>query len=199
MNSDAKAALGRIKGAAIRDFIGWHIATFGAEPLQRAIRTLPESEQAEFDFSLPCMGVLASTWMPASTAHHVLDKLLAGTTRKQRDELALAGAEATLQGVMSGAQRIVFAVMTPSLYVKVANVAFRLNYDSGKVCNEILGPKRHRGWLESWKSHHPFLCRMNTNMKAGVYRAMGCEGVVIEERFCKSDGGSACGSIIRWQ
>jgi hypothetical protein len=199
MSSDTATAKGRIKGAAIRDFIAWHITTFGPEPMLRAIRALPKRAQAEFDVERPCMGVLPSAWLEGSVAHQVLDQLLAGLSAQQRSELARGGAEATIQGMMSGAQRIVFAVMTPTLYAKVANVAFRLNYGAGTVINEELGTRRHRASVENWLSHHPFLCHMNVNIKAAVYRAMGCEQVEIETRFCKDEGDNACGSIIRWQ
>ena len=190
---------GRIKGAAIRDFVAWHIETFGPAPLERAIRNLPVQAQEEFDLSAPCFGVLPSVWLPGNIAHHVLDELLDGLTVSQVDELALGGAEATVRGMLSGAQRIVFSVMTPKLYAKVANMAFRLNYDEGRVVNEELDRRRHRGSVEDWTSHHAFLCQMNVHIKAAVYRAMGCQQVEIEERFCKSKGDGACGSIIRWQ
>jgi len=35
-------------------------------------------------------------------------------------------------------------------------------------------------------------------MKAGIYRTMSCSNVRIEQRYCRSDGDSDCGSIIAW-
>ena len=83
-------------------------------------------------------------------------------------------------------------------YTRIANLAFRLNYEDGRVLNEVVGPTRHRGHVEDWASHHPFLCRMNVTIKACLYRAMGCKGVRIEERYCRSDGQPRCGSVIAW-
>jgi hypothetical protein len=73
-----------------------------------------------------------------------------------------------------------------------------LNYDAGRVENEVLGPRRHRGSVHEWNSHHPLLCRMHCAIKAEIYTAMGCKHAQIERRFCRSDGDPGCGSIIVW-
>jgi hypothetical protein len=138
-------------------------------------------------------------WFPAEVVHAVLDGLTVGLEVKARDALAEAAAQATLKGLMTGVQRVVFSkLMTPSMYARVANLAFRLNYDSGTILNEEIAPRRHRGRVEGWAAHHPFLCRMNVAIKAGLYGVMGCPGVRIEERYCRSLGGAACGSVIAW-
>ena len=191
---------GRVKGAAIREFIAWHVSVHGAEPLERAIRSLRPEEQETFALDRVCLGVLPSVWFPAEVVHGVLDRLTEGLDAAEYDALVQGGAAATVHGLMSGAQRIVFStLLSPRTYTKVASLAFRLNYESGRIENEVLGPKRHRGRVEEWRSHHPFLCRMNVAIKAGIYRAMGCKNVHIEERFCRADGQAECGSVIAWE
>jgi hypothetical protein len=39
---------------------------------------------------------------------------------------------------------------------------------------------------------------MNVAVKVGLYVAMGCQRVRVEERFCTSNGDPACGSVIAW-
>jgi hypothetical protein len=190
---------GRIKGATIREFIAWHIRTHGHGPLERAIRRLAPEDQERFDIDAACLGVLPSDWFPAEIVHSVLDDLTQDIGEQGYDALVQGAAEATVKGLMTGVQRVVFStLLTPGVYVKVANLAFRLNYDEGRVSNEELGPKRHKGTVDGWTSHHRFLCRMNVRVKAGIYRAMSCSNVRIEERYCRSDGDAECGSTIAW-
>lgn len=190
---------GRIKGAAIRDFVAWYEHTYGPSRLQEAVRRLSAEGQAEFNLDRECMGVLPSDWLPAQVVHAVLDHLTEGMTTQARDELAQRAGEAAVNGMMHGVQRVVFAtLLTPRTFAKVANLAFRLNYDEGRVVNEEIAPKRHRGYVEGWTAHHPFLCKMNIAIKAGIYEAMKCQNVRVEERFCRSRGDELCGSIIAW-
>jgi hypothetical protein len=190
---------GRIKGAAIRAFIEWYAHEHDLERLKAAIRQLPEEAQASFDFTHESLGVLPSTWFEATDVHGILDELTQGLAPSAYDALARAAAHATVQAMMSGVQKIIFTkFMTPGAYAKFANVAFHLNYDSGSVTSEKLGPRRHAGTVHGWTAHHPFLCRMHIGIKLQIYVAMGCSGAHIERRFCSSDGDDHCGSIITW-
>lgn len=195
----ASGSTGRVKGAAIREFLGWYVRTHGPASIERVILTLPPDQQALFDLGRARLGVLASDWFSADVVHAILDGLTRGLDPRAYDELAQAAADATLKGLMTGVQRVIFSkLMTLTVYSRIANLAFRMNYDSGTVLNEVVGPKRHRGHVEGWAAHHPFLCRMNVGMKAGIYTVMGCEGVRIEERYCRSEGQAGCGSLIAW-
>jgi hypothetical protein len=189
---------GRIKGAAIRDFIAWYAREHDLERLKRAVAELPE--QTAFDFGHASLGILPSTWFEATDVHRVLDTLTEGLSAPAYDALARDGGRATVQALMTGLQKIIFTkFMTPGAYGKLANIAFRLNYDVGSVINEELGPRRHAGSVQGWASHHPFLCRMHVTIKAEIYAAMGCKHTEIEQRFCRSDGDTHCGSIIVWE
>ncbi len=191
---------GRIKGAAIRDFVAWYERTYGTTRLIAAVSSLPGPGQAEFDTERECLGVLASTWFPAAVVHGVLDHLTSHLTEAEEDDLAARAGEAVVKAMMTGVQRVVFStLMTPRTYLKIANLAFHANFDTGRVLNEEAGPKRHRGHVEGWTSHHPFLCKMNVEIKKGIYGAMGCKRVKIDERYCRDRGGSQCGSVISWE
>jgi hypothetical protein len=190
---------GRIKGAAIRDFIAWYAREYDAERLKSAILQLPEAAQAAFDISHGTFGVLPSTWFDARDLHRVLDSLTEGSSPAEYDELAREAGHATVQALMTGVQKIIFTkFMTPGAYAKLANIALHLNYDAGEVINEELGPRRHAATVRGWTAHHPFLCRMHVAIKVEIYTAMGCTEAHTEKRFCRSDGDDRCGSIISW-
>lgn len=194
------ATLGRIKGAAIRDFIAWYAREHDFDRLKRAIQQLPAQTQANFDLSSGTLGVLPSTWFEAADVHRVLDLITEGLPPPAYNKLANDAGHATVQALMTGVQKIIFSIfLTPGAYAKVATMAFRTNYDAGSVTNEELGPRRHAGTVHGWNAHHPFLCRMHVAIKLEIYAAMGCKQARIERRFCRSDGDDHCGSIIVWE
>lgn len=193
------AGIGRIKGSVVREFIGWYEAEFGREALVEAIESLSDADQEHFDLSRPALGVLPSTWYPATVLHHALDALLKGRTNEELDRIVEEGAKATVGGVMKGLYKLVFDwLMNPERFGKVVKTTFRLSYDSGRVENEVLSPTKHRGTTRGWKAHHPFLCRMNVAAKRELYERVGCKNPRIVERFCISDGADVCGSVIEW-
>jgi hypothetical protein len=191
---------GRIKGNAIREFIAWYCGEGQRERLVAALRRLSLEEQALFDVDHRSLGILPSTWYPMITIHHILDEMLAGITLREVDALARAGGEVTVQAMMTGLYRAIFtAVMTPSRFAKLANMAWRTSYDNGWVDNTVIAPNRHRAVVREWIGHHPFLCKLNVAAKVGIYAAMGPRDVVIEDRYCVSEGRSECGSVISWR
>ncbi|MEZ4451640.1 MAG: hypothetical protein R3B09_19365 [Nannocystaceae bacterium] len=191
---------GRIKGNAIREFIAWYLSLGHREQLVAAIRRLELEEQALFDFDHRALGILPSTWYSGLTVHRVLDGMLEGMSRREVEALATAGGQVTADTMMTGLYKAIFtAVMTPSRFAKLANMAWRTSYDNGWVDNEVLGPGRHRAVVREWGGHHHFLCKLNVAVKARIYVAMGCQEVLVEDRYCVSDGRSECGSLISWR
>jgi hypothetical protein len=89
-------------------------------------------------------------------------------------------------------------VLTPGAYGKLANLAFRQNYGEGRVDNEVLGERRHKGVVHGWIAHHRFLCRLNVAVKRHIYETMGCKNARTEARFCRQEGDADCGSIVAW-
>jgi hypothetical protein len=193
------AVAGQVKGAAIRTFIEWYAERHDRRRLLELVRALPTSQREWFDLGHPALGVLPSMWFPATTIHHVLDGLTGQLSEAQAAELARTAANVTVGAMLTGVQRFLFTrAMTPRTYATVANLAFQANYDVGRVENEILSPKCHRGTVHDWAAHHPFLCRMNVSAKVAFYAHMRCQNARVEERFCRSAGNDACGSIIVW-
>lgn len=191
---------GRIKGNAIREFIAWYCGQGERERLTAAIRGLTLEEQALFDLEHRALGILPSTWYPMETVHHLLDRVLGGMRPREVEALASAGGRVTAEAMMTGLTRAIFtAVMTPSRFARLANMAWRTSYDTGWVDNTVLAANRHRAVVREWRGHHGFLCKLNVAVKARIYAAMGCEGVVIEDRYCVDEGRGECGSLIAWR
>jgi hypothetical protein len=194
-----RALQGKVKGAAVRSFIQWYVREVDPERLRAIVLTLPEAEREEFDVEHITLGVLPSNWYSAKAIHGILDRLTAGLEREQLDDLGARAGKATAAAILTGVHRVLFErLLNPAAYCKLAERAFRLNYESGHLENIAHGPRRHEGIVSGWKSHHPFLCRMNVAIKAELYRAMRCKGVRVERRFCRDDGDDRCGSIIVW-
>ncbi|HVU01042.1 MAG TPA: hypothetical protein VHE30_04790 [Polyangiaceae bacterium] len=190
---------GRVKGGAIREFFTWYLGVHGRARVDELLSVLSEEDRELFDPDRAGLGILQSDWLPMRTVHQLLDEATRNLDADAYERLVVSGAHATVKALMTGAQKVVFTtLLSPRSYQKVGGLAFRLNYETGNVMNEELGPKRHRGHVEGWLSHHPFLCRMNVRIKAELYQAMGCKNVRIEERFCVSDGDAQCGSVIAW-
>jgi len=198
----SRQGLGRVKGNAIREFITWFSGQGEAERarLFAAVRDLPPDEQRLFDAERASLGILPSTWYPMEPIHRILDQLTRGMSAGSIDALAREAGVATIRGMQRGLYKVIFTtVMTPSRYIRVANMAWQLSYDTGRVENHELGPTRHRAIVRDWSGHHHFLCKMNVAAKAAIYEAMGSEEVVIEDRYCVHDGQGECGSLIAWR
>ncbi|MBC8072605.1 MAG: hypothetical protein IAG13_30060 [Deltaproteobacteria bacterium] len=193
-------ARGRIKGAAIGEFVAWYLREEDAPRMRTAALALPPEHRTLLVIDHERLGLLASRWYPAELIHAVLDGMLAGIDRAQVEPLIERAAVATVAGMRRGVYKLLFSwFLTPERYGKLVQAAWERNYDNGSVESTILDARRHRGVVHGWTAHHWFSCRLNVAVKAEIYRAMGCRGVRIEERFCVHDGDPSCGSVIAWE
>lgn len=190
---------GNIKGSGIGEFAAWYLREVDADRMRAAVRRLPRELGSLLDADHDRLGLLASRWYPAEVVHGILDGMLEGMTPTQIEDLVLRAGAATVAGFRRGVYKILFSwLMTPERYGRLVQAAWQRNYDTGHVESTILGPRRHRGLVHGWASHHRFLCKHNVAVKAEIYRAMGCDNVRIEHRYCVEDGDDACGSILVW-
>lgn len=190
---------GRIKGSAVGEFAAWYLREVDPDRMRRAAASLAPELRALIDVDHERLGLLPSRWYPAEVVHGVLDGVVDGLSRPQTEELVLRAATATVDGLRRGVYRILFSwFLTPERYGRLVQTAWERNYDTGFVEATVVGERRHRGLVQQWASHHPFLCKLNVAVKAEIYRAMGCKDVRIAERYCVSEGDPACGSILEW-
>lgn len=189
-----------MKGSTIAAFIEWFSSQGNAERLLEIVNGLPAEQRELFDVETGQVHVLASRWYPTAAIHAVLDELSKGMSAEQRREFANEAGEGTTQLLRRGVYKLLLDhLLTPGGYARIVSTLWKTNYDSGRVENESLGPRRQRGTVHDWASHNPFLCELNVAVKASLFRAMGCKDVEVEARYCIDQGHEHCGSIIRWR
>ena len=189
----------RMKGAAMRSFVAWFEREVEPGVLKRVIDDLPPPHGSVFDSSREDFGMLPSRWYRADTIHAVLEGLLRGRSRDEQLALAQRGGDIVVEDMQRGVYKVLFDwFLTPGRYAKIVDRAWKLNYDNGHVVTTVLAPHRHKGVVQQWDGHHPFLCMFNVAIKRAIYQAMGCRGAAIESSYCIDAGQSECGSIITW-
>ena len=191
--------VGKIKGAAFREFVAWVEQDRGAAALAGVVDALPPHVQRQFLVGRPALGLLAATWYPAGLVHAFLDALTEGLPEPELQRMALQGAEFTMQRNLRGVYRSLFAMfVSPRLYVLGMQQLWNLHYDSGRVRNTEKTPHTHRAEVEDWRGHHPFICRLNTAAVFPIYGAMKCQDIQVHREACVSRGDASCSWVITW-
>lgn len=189
----------RIKGAGIRPFLVWYASRHGAARLLAAASAIPSEHRAGLDLEDPCLGVLASSWYPASSIHALLDNLVAGMPADQHQELAREGARAIIDSTLKGVYRLLFqTMMTPERYARNAQALFARFYDTGTMVKTPLAPVGHLSRVRDWSSHHPMLCQFIGHTAEYVYAALGCRDVRVRRTACVGLGDEECRFEITW-
>jgi len=189
--------LGRIKGAAFREFVAWYERTYGQRTLQELARTLYAG--GELDHEKPTLGLLSSRWYSARTVHALLDTLVHEPDRDSRRALARQTAGAVLDGTIKGVYRMLFAwIATPERYARFAPALWDSYFDTGIFEVSEYAPGRTVAHVRDWRSHHPFLCEVNREAAVVLYRAMGCKNVKAERVACVDDGAPSCTFVTTW-
>jgi len=190
---------GRIKGAAFRELLIWYGSRFGASVLTARVLSVPPDDRREFDPYSPSVGVIPSAWYAAHTVHSLLDAVTAGTSQGEREQLAIEGSEAVMKATLSGVYRLIFKVMaTPERYASHAPKLWSSYYDCGRFNVALRGRGAAICTIESWSSHHDFICLLNWGAASAIYRAIGCANVRTERTSCVDAGASCCRFVTRW-
>jgi hypothetical protein len=189
--------VGHIKGAAFREFVVWYAARFGREKLSRAVPAYAES------FLKPAgeaLGVLPNVWYPAQVVHDLLDGLVRDFDDAELERVAQEAANQIMSKTLRGVYRAIFNLLvTPDRYSRHIDKLWALHYDTGRPMIELIGPCEHRVRYVDWRSHHPFICRLNMSATVPIYSAMGCRDVSWTRVSCTSAGGAACINRVRWR
>jgi hypothetical protein len=195
----AKTASGRIKGAAVREFLIWYAAKNGEAALgDGALRVDPEW-RASLDPERPALGVLASEWYPAELVHALLDALTGQLSRDQRSEMATEAARAIMNRMLRGIYKTLFQLMaTPSRYQRFGPKLWDAYYDSGAFRIDMPDDNTAICTVSKWNAHHPFICDLNCAGALPVYELMGCKSVRVIRTECVSLGGSRCEYVTNW-
>src|SRR5262245_19530 len=192
--------LGRMKGAAFREFVAWVEQDRGPDDLAGLVADLPAGIQRHFLVGRPALGLLAGTWYPAELVHAFLDRLTKGLGEPELQRMARQGAEFTMEHNLRGVYRSLFSLfVSPRIYVLGMQQLWNLHYDSGRLRNTALGPNTHRAEVAEWRGHHPFACRLNTAAVFPIYGAMKCQDIEVHREACVSHGDPCCAWVIGWK
>jgi hypothetical protein len=195
----APSGMGHIKGLGLRGFLAWYGANVDRERVLQALDLAQRDSSEYFDVSQPAFGVLTSRWYPAEVVHAILDEILRHHSRTESARLAEDAAQAVMNDLLKGVYRSIISMfVTPERYARHGEKLWTLNYDNGRPVS-VTSPAEHRVTYIEWRSHHPFLCRINMATSLTLYTTMGCRDVRYRRLGCISDGAEACDSVITWK
>lgn len=190
---------GAIKGAALREFLGWYAAEQGPRTTQRVIEDLPAHLRSWFDAKQESLGVLASIWYPADAIHALLDRMTLGMTPPERERFALEGSAAVMRSTLSGLYRTLFKILaSPERYAQFAPKVWAHYYRSGSFHIDQPEPGLAVAHVRDWETHHPILCDMNRGAAIVIYENMNLSNVKVTRDACLERGDDGCQFTIRW-
>lgn len=195
---DYAVSVGRIKGAAFREFLLCFEMRHGSDHLSRALASISPSFRAPLDVDAPAFGVEPAAWYPATLVHGLLDGLLAGRSPEERSAIARESGELVTEQTLRGAYRPLFDLITPERYARHAQRIWRAWFETGFSTISRVSPTCHEQRVAAWAEHHPFICEMNAAAAAVLYRAMGVSRPRAVRTGCVSDGWVACTSRVTW-
>jgi hypothetical protein len=194
-------AEGRIKGAALREFLEWYRATSGEGDLRDRLAGMPAlGSLPNLDIDVAGCGVLASGWYDADDIHLLLDALIRGRTEAETQRLVTAGSEAALTRTLTGLHRTLMRVVaSPRLHARFAQRLWSTYYDTGQVQSVCVNEHTQSITYTGWTSHHPMLCTMTTASDGVIFPMMGLSNVTVSPVECVADGATGCTHIVEWE
>lgn len=192
---------GRLKGAALAEFVRWYIGEHGLDALADRVGLLPMTLQLELglDRSNPTLGILASRWYDCRAIGVLLDAITAETPPAEYARMADAAADAVMGATLSGVYKLLFEwLATPERYARFCDRLWRSYHDTGTMRIVHTAPKRAECTITSWTGHHPFLCAVCRRSAEIIYREMGCVSVSTTRESCVAEGSDACRFVTQW-
>lgn len=194
------STLGRVKGAAFREFLLFFGQRYGVERMRACVEGLPATMRARFNLRDPAFGVLASRWYAVEVVHVLLDTMTESIVGQEREQLVRDGSAAIMNSTLHGVHRVLFSWMaTPERYVKFADRLWSTYHDTGSLASEFIEDGLVHSRICGWRGHHRLICELNSAASKPIYEAMGCREVVVRRVGCVADGASACETEVRWQ
>ncbi|MFW6067045.1 MAG: hypothetical protein ACOC97_01815 [Myxococcota bacterium] len=189
-----------IKGAALREFLGWYARARGPVAVQQVIGDLPEEVRAWFDAGEESLGVLASSWYPAPAIHALLDRMTRDMSPAEREQFALEGSAVVMRETLSGLYRTLFRILaSPDRYATFAPKVWAHYYRSGSFHIDQPEPGLAVAHVRDWRTHHPVLCDMNRGAAVVIYQGMNLRDVRVTREACVDRGEDECRFRIQWR
>jgi predicted hydrocarbon binding protein len=197
--SDSQS-FGRIKGAAVRQFLIWYRGENGDRAFDDCFARLAPEVTSELDMGSESLGIVASRWYDCRLIHTILEALMAELSEEEAHALIVEGSQAVMDHTLRGVYRSLFEWMAnPKRYARHGAKIWSTYYDSGEFRIES-DPESRRAvcTIRDWSSHHPILCDMNRGASAAIYRAMGLPDAECVRESCVARGGSECRFVTTW-
>lgn len=199
MTESTHQNMGRIKGAAFREFLNFYAVRNGESALREAADRMTPEWRALVDPERSVLGIIASEWYPAPLVHSLLDALTASLSREQKAELADAAARAIMSRMLRGVYKTLFQLMaTPARYQRFGPKLWDAYYDSGEFRIDMPDEKTAVCMVTKWNGHHPFICDLNCAAAVPVYEMMGCASVRVIRTECVALGSARCEFVTNW-
>ncbi len=189
---------GRIKGAALREFVTWVEQNWGREPLVSALAKLPARYAGLLSADRPGLGVLAASWYDGELAILLLEALFDGRAERERNRAIAEATQRLMEANLGSVYKRFFIrlFLSPNQYVIHAQKLWALHFDTGDVDAKLVGPKKILWRIAGWRTHHPILCRFVISSEPAVFGAMGCKNV--RTSATTNEAGYDCTHYVEW-
>jgi hypothetical protein len=189
---------GRIKGASIREILRWHERNGGREQLRAIGARLPPELAVLVDVDAEMLGMMPSTWYPATLAHALLDGMFAGQTREKRTAKMRLAAHAAIRATARGVYRLALEKLaTPGIMAANIQRLWNLVHDGVRTF-VVIPPASIESTTRAWTGHGLALCELMTENTAAVLETMGLQHVIVERIECVAHGAPQCTTRYRW-
>ena len=199
-SSAASDRSGRIKGAALRQFLLWHQEQLGEHAFSNCFADLAPDLASQLSIGMDALGITNSRWYDCRLIHGILDALTADMSDESKLALTVEGSKAVMDHTLRGIYRTLFQWMAnPKRYARHGEKIWRTYYDSGDF--EIQSTEESRMavcTIRNWSSHHPILCDMNRGASTAIYRAMGLPQANCVREACVAQGANECRFVTTW-
>jgi hypothetical protein len=191
---------GRIKGAALRQFLIWYERRLGERAFRERFTGLAPDLDGQLDRGAEALGILASRWYDCRLIHGILDSLSAGLSEQELLAVTVEGSQAVMDHTLRGIYRSLFEWMAnPKRYARHGGKIWSTYYDSGDFAIDSSETERRAACsIRNWASHHPILCDMNRGASTAIYRAMGLADADCVREACVSSGADECRFVTSW-
>jgi hypothetical protein len=190
---------GKIKGASMREILRWHERNGGRDQLRAIGAALPQELRALVDLEAEALGIMPSTWYPATLSHALLEGMFAGMTREKRTARMREGAHAAIRVVGRGVYRLALEKLaTPAVLASNIQRLWSLLNDDGDRVFVLSPPRGAESTTRDWSGHGLVLCELMTETTGAVLETMGLTNVTIERVACVAHGAPACVTRFRW-
>lgn len=189
-----------MKGAPLREVLRWHERNVGPARVRELGAALPREVATLVDLDAQALGVIPSTWYPATLGHALLDGIFGGLDARARAAAMREGTHAALRATARGVYRLVLAKLgTPSMLASSIPRVWSLVFDDGERSMVVSGDaieSRTRGWTGHGDA--TLLCELMSANTASILETMGKRDVQVERAACVASGAPECVVHYRW-